>query len=162
MAMSGIKRLTFLLLTFVWLCPVAGHGHTSTEQVLELHTRNGKVIQFLLDERPVTTFADGMLNISAGEFSASYPLSDVLRYTYSSKLSSIKTVDADNVRIGYADNAVHVSGLSDGTRVMLYKIDGTVAKSVVVGNSVAVMDLSDLPSGVYIVSAGDTRLKIVK
>lgn len=160
--MSLRKCLAYLLLTFVWLCPVAGYGLTSTEQVLELHTGSGKVIQFLLDERPVTTFSDGMLNVSAGDFSASYPLSDVLRYTYSSRLSSLETVDADNVKIGYVNSVVHVSGLADGSRVTLYKIDGTVVKSVVAESRNAVMDLTGMASGVYIVSAGDARLKIVK
>lgn len=159
------KRLSLFLiyLLFMALCPGLCFGQESYEQLLKLHNTDGKIICFQLKDEPVTTFSDGMLVVRAGDFSASYPLENLVKYTFATEYSSIQSVDAaQRINIGFINNIVSVMGLEAGANVCVYGVDGSLIDSVIATDEVTVMDLNGFQSGVYIVKAENARLKILK
>lgn len=158
------EMISFLFYCFsVILLPSLCFAQTNGKQVLRLHTVDGKTINFQLDEMPVTTFSEGMLNIRAGEFAASYPLESLEKYTFVSDFSGIGSVESQStINIGFINNIISVTGLNYGERISVYGVDGTLVGSVSATDSVTVMDISDFQSGVYIVKAENARLKILK
>lgn len=159
-----IKNLLQLFL-YLWIVsyPTTCIGQSDSEQILQLHTKTGKIIQFSLSRNPVTTFSDGMLTVKTGDFSASYPLTELLKYTYTSELSAIKSIDAiSRINIGFINNIVSVSGLAIGEKVDIYGVDGTLVKSATATPDVTKIDISHFQTGIYIVKAENARLKILK
>ncbi|WP_300502931.1 T9SS type A sorting domain-containing protein [uncultured Duncaniella sp.] len=159
------KRLSLFLiyLLSMALWPGLCFGQESTEQLLKLHNTDGKIICFQLKDEPVTTFSDGMLVVRAGDFSASYPLENLVKYTFATEYSSIQSVDAaQRINIGFINNIVSVIGLEAGAKVCVYGVDGSLIDSVIATDEVTVMDLNGFQSGVYIVKAENARLKILK
>ena len=156
-------RVIFHLIIPMILSALPALAENSVEQILQLHTRDGKVIKFSLSENPVTTFTEGMLNVSAGDFSASYPLANLLKYTFSSEISGLEAVGAEStVKIGWADNRVSVDGLAPGMTVNVYGIDGSCVATATGDRGVTCIDMTSYPTGVYIVRAENARMKILK
>lgn len=158
------RKIPYILISLVvWLFPVMCFSETGTSQILQLHTRPGKIIRFALSDNPVTTFSDGMLNVTAGEFLASYPLTDLIKYTYSSEISLIESVgESSAINIGFVNDIVSVTGLVPGEKVVVYGIDGTEVGFAVADGDVTRVDLSGFQTGIYIVKAESARLKILK
>lgn len=61
-----------------------------------------------------------------------------------------------------ATTTVTVSGAGEGTEISVYTIGGIKVKSVPSGGTGTIIDISSLPSGIYIVTVGTERLRMIK
>lgn len=157
------KLLNLVILLWVIINAFNCVAETGSEQILQLYTRNGKIIRFALSDNPVTTFSDGMLRVTAGEFSAEYPLTDMIKYTFTSEISGIESIDADSlIKIGFVNNKVSVSGVPVNEEINIYGIDGRIITMVEVTDSITVIDMSGYQNGIYVIKAGNARLKVLK
>ena len=136
----------------------------STATALTVHIKDGSEVTFLLSEQPAVTFSDGYLLITSSDAEMSYPLSDVVKFTFK---DADETTGIDNTSVGEASFAfdggsVVVSGLKAGSNARVFATDGTTLHSEEVSGDSWSYSLSSLPSGVYIVSINGKTFKIAK
>lgn len=131
---------------------------------LVVWAKNGTKTYFDLAENPKTTFEDNDLVITCESMTISYPLDQVLRYTYESVSADIDNISLKKiVRISQRNDTLIMENLKQGTIVSLHTVDGKLVKAHTTGNSRSVaISLSDCPSGVYIVKANDVTYKMMK
>ena len=107
-----------------------------------------------LSDKPETSFSDGLLWLKTDKVSVSYPLTDVLRYTFEGPMTAI---DSPSVRLGElrfmeGKDAMAFDGLPEGTTLELYSLDGKKLSTVKALNGQrTVVSLANHPAGTYIV-----------
>ena len=125
-----------------------------------------KKVFFNLTEEPQTTFENGNLVIRTSRTTVSYPLTNVLRYTYEG--GTITDVGEAKVHPGEMrflqnDDTMAFDGLPEGMRLDVYTLDGLKVKTVQAQNGQrTTISLADQPAGTYIVKAGDATFKFLK
>jgi hypothetical protein len=134
-------------------------------QRLVVWLKDGKKVYHDLTDKPETTFSEGMLWLKTDKVSVSYPLTDVLRYTFEGPMTAIETPSArpGEIRFLQGHDAMAFDGLPDGTSLALYSLDGKQLSTMKAqGGKRTVISLANYPSGVYIVKMGDAAFKFVK
>lgn len=140
----------------------------STDSVatsLIVHTKDGSQVAFLLSERPKVSFSDGYLLITSSEADATYPLSDVLMFTFEeieSEATGLSLLPADETSFALEGGAIVVTGLKEGSTAKVYTIGGIMIHSEKVDGGTWTYSLSSLSSGVYIISINGKTFKIAK
>ena len=132
---------------------------------LIVHTKDGSQVAFLLSERPKVSFSDGYLLISSSEADATYPLSDVLMFTFEeieSEATGLSLLPADENSFALEGGAIVVTGLKEGSTAKVYTIGGITIHSEKVDGGTWTYSLSSLSSGVYIISINGKTFKIAK
>lgn len=93
------------------------------------------------------------------------PVVGVQRVTFSKKQST-EVGDAVVAQVRVYPNPVqeclHMSGLSEGSRVEIIALDGRVVKRVEAAGSELSIPVSDLSAGSYLLKTADTTLKFIK
>lgn len=151
-----------LLLTFVTTVTWAQDDAT---QRLVVWLKGGQKVYHELTDQPETTFSEGMLWLKTDKVSVSYPITDVLRYTFEGPMTAIESPSArpGEIRFLQGSDAMAFDGLPDGTSLALYTLDGKqLATMKAQGGQRTVISLANYPSGVYIVKMGDVAFKFVK
>lgn len=153
-----ILKFAFLLLLFGSGCIVNAEA-----QKLVVWMKSGEKVLYDLEEQPKTTFANAELTITTSSVSVSYPLSQVLRYTYDLSTSGIGNVDKGFLRISQKENDLIFENLKPNTSIMIYSLDGVLmaTEPTVDGNATRI-SLAGYPTGVYLVKAGEVTHKFVK
>lgn len=135
-------------------------------QRLVVWQKSGQKVYFDLNEEPETTFEDGNLVIRSSRTMVSYPLTNVLRYTYEG--GTITDVGEAKTRPGevrFMQNADQMAfdGLLEGTILEVYTLDGVKIKTVKAqGGQRTVVSLADQAAGTYVVKAGEATYKFMK
>ena len=93
--------------------------------------------------------------------SVSYPLEDVLRYTYITNSTGIMQPEA-SVKVKQGRNSITFFNLKQDTKVNVYGTDGKLAKTVIVNSTETTVSLSELPLGVYVISANGATYKLAR
>ena len=127
--------------------------------------KGGQKIYHDLNDQPETTFSDGMLWLKTEKVSVSYPLTDVLRYTFEGAMTAIETplVRPGEMRFSQNNEAMAFDGLPDGTVLEVYSLDGKKISSVKAqGGQQTIISLAKHPAGTYIVKMGDAAFKFLK
>ena len=87
------------------------------------------------------------------------PLNDIGNYQVSNETTSIEHPLSD---AQYSEGKVTFSGLAERTHVNVYSMDGRLIRNISTAKSARVtVMLQDLPKGTFIISAGNSRIKIV-
>lgn len=87
------------------------------------------------------------------------PLNDIGNYQVSNETTSIELPQSD---AQYSEGKVTFNGLAEGAPVNVYAMDGKLIKRILTEKSTkATVMLQDLPKGTFIISAGNSRIKIV-
>ena len=158
------QRLLFLFILF-------GFGASSlwaqgdATQRLVVWLKGGQKVYHDLTDKPETTFSEGQLWLKTDKVSVSYPLTDVLRYTFEGPMTAIETPSSrpGEIRFLQGNDAMAFDGLPEGTSLALYSLDGKqLATMKAQGGQRTVVSLANYPSGVYIVKMGDAAFKFVK
>ena len=135
-------------------------------QRLVVWQKSGGKVYFDLTDEPETTFEEGRLVIKTSKTTISYPLTDVLRYTYEG--GTITDVGEAATRPGEVrymqnENAMAFEGLPAGTTLEVYSLDGVKVTTVkAVEGRRTTVSLANQPAGTYIIKAGDTSFKFMK
>ena len=160
-----MKQRLLLLSLLLSFAVTAMWAQSDATQRLVVWLKDGQKIYHDLNDQPETTFSDGMLWLKTEKVSVSYPLTDVLRYTFEGAMTAIETPSArpGEIRFLQGNDAMAFDGLPEGTSLALYSLDGKqLATMKAQGRQRTVVSLANYPSGVYIVKMGDESFKFVK
>ena len=135
-------------------------------QRLVVWQKSGQKVYFDLNEEPETTFEDGNLVIRSSRTTVSYPLTNVLRYTYEGgTITDVGDVKMRPGEVRFLQNAEQMAfdGLLEGVTLEVYTLDGVKIKTVKAqGGQRTVVSLADQAAGTYIVKAGEATYKFMK
>lgn len=154
------RTLVLMLLLIATLSSLAD------SQRLVVWQKSGQKVYFDLNEEPETTFEDGNLVIRSSRTTVSYPLTNVLRYTYEGgTITDVGDVKMRPGEVRFLQNAEQMAfdGLQDGTILEVYTLDGVKIKTVKAqAGQRTVVSLADQVAGTYIVKAGEATYKFMK
>ena len=154
-----------LLLSFLMAC-VIGVRAADKQNTLFVLTKGNVLHQFVLADKPKVTFEGTNLKVTCENASASYTfnLSDVIRFAYDEKSATgIDEVVAKPIDVMQEGDVLVVSQLKAGATVSVFALDGKLVRQLKPQRSGTYrLNLSELPSGLYIVKAGNTTYKITK
>lgn len=157
-----MKTRTLLLMLLL----IATLSSLADSQRLVVWQKSGQKVYFDLTEEPETTFEDGNLVIRTSRTTVSYPLTNVLRYTYEGgTITDVGDVKMRPGEVRFLQNAEQMAfdGLQDGTILEVYTLDGVKIKKVKAqGGQRTVVSLADQAAGTYIVKAGEATYKFMK
>ena len=136
----------------VLLCAAASSAFAASN-ALRVELTDGTTSTFVLSEKPKVTFSGSQMNIATADASASFERADVkaMNFTDASGIADVKG-DSDFL-YKYDGETFEAPGLE----ISVYSIDGKLS-----AGGLDSVSLSDLPSGVYAVKAGDRTIKILK
>ncbi len=157
-----IKKI-FLMMALV-LLPSMAVADDATQQLV-VWLKNGQKIRHDLADKPETRFFAGYLMLSTSKVSVSYPLTDVLRYTFEGDIPvvNVPSVRPGEIRVSQNDNAMLFDGLPDGTSVEVFSLDGKkLATQTAHAGQQTLVSLQRHTAGTYIVKVGDATYKFVK
>jgi len=158
-----MKKMLFLFAILLAM-PVVANAQTDTQRLV-VWLKSGQKVYHDLNDEPETTFSDGRLWLETDKVSVSYPLTDVLRYTFEGKLgpTSITKIRPGELSFSQGDDMMKFEGLAEGTRLELYSVDGKLlgVQQVRAGEP-SIVSLKGMPSGTYIVKVGEATYKFQK
>ena len=155
---------TKLILIMMLMEAATGLWAQDTQRLVVWKTNGEKIYHELTDE-PETRFNNGMLMLATKKVSISYPIAQVLRYTYEGRmpLVSVPTVKKGEVRFSQGTDEMRFEGLAGGTVLELYAPDGKLLRSQTAAEGQpAVVSVKGQPAGLYIVKVGDASYKFMK
>ena len=157
--LGGKLRLTLFALLLSILFPTVAKAD---DLVLQVWQADGKVMNISLNEQPVTTYSDGQLIIRTTKTTVTFPLEQVVKYTYADA-SGISSPESVGSKMSADGETITFTGLKANTPVYLYTVAGQLVNTVIAtGQSKTVVSVSKFPVGVYVVKANDMTFKITK
>lgn len=138
-----MKKLILSLLTL--FAATASWADTA----LFVHQKSGGVVEYAFSEKPVVTYSEGFLVISAEKASVSYPLSNMDKFTFGE-------VDEQVTRIVAPESMA-------AQPTFIYSIDGKLMRTYQPGeNGATSASVEGLPAGTYVIKNGKTSYKVLK
>lgn len=137
----------------------------SVVTVLTVHVKDGSEVSFLLSERPSVTYSDDYMLITSADAETSYPLSDVLKFTFEEidgEDTGIDSTIAAEASFSLDGGVIVVSGLKAGSTAQVFTLGGVMVHSESVDSGSWSYPLSSLSSGIYIISINGKGFKITK
>ena len=137
----------------------------TADKMLIVETSNDGVFSFILSENPTITFNNRTMLISSVSKSESFEIEDVKQYYFTDVPASIDLPQKSNeLRICRYDNGkIIILGLQTMPLVKIHSLDGKERRgNVSLSDDHAVIDLSPLSKGVYIISINNKDFKIYK
>ena len=164
--MKHSLRILLALFIVQLAMPMApARAEDTNTQRLVVWLKNGQKVYHDLTDEPETRFNNGMLMLSTAKVSISYPIADVVRYTYEGTMTAINApkVKPGEVRFSQGNDQMAFDGLTPGTQMQLYAPDGKLLRTQKAETGkTAVVSLKGLPSGLYVVKIGDASYKFMK
>lgn len=152
----------FYITLIVCLC--MGLFQYASAQKLIIWLSNGQQAIYALDKKPKTTFVGTDLVLETQSTSISYPLSQVLKYSYDLTPTSVEELKTDKATVlsRKGDNIV-IDGLNYGDVVNMYSVEGKLLSTVKASHDKRmVISLTGYPTGVYIFKFNGANYKITK
>ena len=156
-----------LLLSLLMAC-VIGVRAADKQNTLFVLTKGNVLHQFVLADKPKVTFEGTSLKVTCeNNASASYTfnLSDVVRFAaYDAKSATgIDEIQEEPAAISQEGDVLVISQVKAGATVSVFALDGKLVRQLKPQRSGTYrLNLSELPSGLYIVKADNTTYKITK
>ena len=156
--MKHLRRLLTMLLLLVAFKASA----TADNTVLVVELRDGNTANFLLADKPKITFTAQLMNIDSESFSMEFDRSDVKMYRFVNDdvTTSVETPAKPDAKVAY--NTLLLSGLDEGTEIVIYNINGMVVKQASAVDGNCSVSLDGLATGAYIVTFNNTTFKFLK
>ena len=154
-----MKRL-FLLL----FCLCMSSMMWAKDYLLVIDFIDGTDMSFALSTRPMLSFAEQKIIVSAEGQKTEIELVNVANFHFKEDVSDIRSphVDDEYTIVWQGDDQIVISNIKAGTMVRLYGIDGTFYPNCV--NTIddrQVVSLASLPKGIYLLNINNHRtLKI--
>lgn len=128
--------------------------------------KSGETVEHKFAVTPSATIEGADIVFNTDGAKVAYPMSDVEHLTFGkTEVSGIDNVAAPENSVAFAlgGGRLECSGMSAGTRLDVFTIDGRMAvSSVASAAGEASVDISQLPSGVYIASGAGKSFKFIK
>ena len=158
------QRITILSLLLALAVPALWAQDGATQKLV-VWLKNGQKVVHDLADKPETRFNAGYLMLSTSKVSVSYPLTDVLRYTFEGDIPvvSVPSVKPGEIRVSQNDNAMLFEGLPDGTNVEVFSLDGKkLSTQTAHTGQKTLISLQRQPAGTYLVKVADATYKFMK
>lgn len=157
-----MRKLNLLiLLLLAWPIGMLADDLLAT---LIVTTKNGSETTFFLKDKPQVKFEGANLKVTSSAGDVTFALADVLQFTYAKKdpAGINETID-EKTEVTFQDDVLVISQIKAGKTVSLYALDGKLIRQLKPQRSGTYrLNLSELPSGLYLVKADNTTYKITK
>ena len=159
-----MKKILLTFMLFAFAATMFANG----KDVLSVLMKDGTSVYFLLAEKPYITFQNDEMKIVSDTDEALVKRTLVERFEFVNEIpTGIEDVEEQNeqLRANFKldGDAVYITGLASGSKVVLYAMDGRVVNSsVAAADGCVTLSLNTLPSGIYIVKYNDTAIKFIK
>ena len=156
-----MKKSNLMPLTVVLLLVLCSSGRLNAQSLVLWHP-NGSTTVIELFNQPLVQFSGDKVLVTSPVINLEYDKNDVVRFTYKDIDTKISTPEA-RTDIEQKDGQIIFHNVSSADKVAIYKADGIrvpVQFSFKGGN--AVLPLSSLPSGVYLLSVNGRTSKFTK
>jgi len=133
-------------------------------ETLIVQMKNGSENAFFLKDKPKVTFEGSNLKVSASTGDVCFALADVLRFTYAKKSpTGISEQVEDRTGVAFEGDVLVISQLKANAVASIYTLDGKLIWQLKPQRTGTYrINLSELPSGLYIVKADNVTYKITK
>ena len=128
---------------------------------LLIKLNNGQTVTIQLDQLPVVVFDKEKLQIATTEAQFEYAYADVAGFDFDEKTTGIDQLNANQTRLRSLGNGEWA--IDGGGSISIFDLTGKRYDANVrnVGGS-AIISLSSMPAGVYVVRMSNQSFKIVK
>lgn len=151
--------LVFILLLLPFSMVIA----EDADSRLVVWRTDGSKIVYSLSEQPKTTFTSEGVVITTNTVSVTYPLTQIVKYTYEDIASGIESVTNDGrILVSQDGYNFKFSNLKENTLVQVYSVNGSLISTHKSEGKQISISLRDHANGVYIIKVGDTSYKVIK
>ncbi len=156
------------LLRFIFaslLAVMSSTLHAADEvETLIIQLKNGTENEFFLKDKPKVTFEGTNLKVSAETGDISFALADVLRFTYAMRSpTGISEQVEDPTGVTFEGDILVISQLKANAVASIYALDGKLIRQLKPQRTGTYrINLSKLPTGLYLVKADNVTYKITK
>lgn len=161
-----MEKLFGFMVTIALLLMVAPQVMKAANEVetLIVLMKNGTETAFFLQDKPKVTFEGTNLKVSATSGDVTFALADVQRFTYEMRSSTgISEQVAESTAVTFDDGILVVSQLKANSSVSVYALDGKLIRHLKPQRTGTYrLNLSELPTGLYLVKADNITYKITK
>lgn len=152
------NRFTLLLLA-VLMIPVAADAQA---QILVLWHADGTTTDVDLNSEPKVTFTDNTLQIRSYILDMEYPAEEIVRFTFKGHGTGIAT-PKDNAGYQQQDGRIVFHHVTASDNIAIYRPDGIrIPVCLTFDGSGAVLPLSSLPKGTYVLSVNGRTSKFIR
>lgn len=120
-------------------------------------------ILFPVLDKPVITLIETTVNINSDSKAYSAEIADIMDFSFiGDSLNEVTSISKCNKGIEYYGNSIIIKGLSRGETVSLFDLNGMTISKYMSNEEDMVIDLNQIPTGVYILSTKNANYKIKK
>lgn len=160
--MNAFRKLPMRLMAAALLLGSASILRAQENSTLVLWHADGTQTRIELFKQPRVTFGDGTVDIISPVLSESYPAANVLKFTYEGQGTGISDAQADQPYSSDGERILFDPKVSPD-QIALYTSDGVrVPVRIRQTSRGAVLPLSSVPTGVYMLSVNGKTSKFVK
>ena len=152
------KKLSLILLFVAFLSLTA----SAQDPTLVIHKSDGQVLEVELFTMPRVQMTTDKMTIKSAVLDLEFAKSDVVGFTYKNISTGIRTVHPE-MTFRIDEDQVTFRGVPEANAVMVYDISGVrLPVRLTIHDNEAVLPLSQLPHGVYIVNINGKSFKILR
>ena len=162
--MNAIMKKTVLQRFAAMLVMVMlGIAAQAQVQYLIVTHSDGAASEFALADAPVVTCQNGTLEVTTAHQTLAIALSEVENYHFTETLpyTAIDEVKTDDTKPLIEAGHARFENLPEGTTVNIFTIDGRRAGSAIATDGSVDIDLTNLGTGIYILSTPKASYKII-
>lgn len=149
------------LLTLILLLALFSSSVTKA-QTLVLHHADGTTTDVQLYTQPQVKFQNDKVLITSTVLNMEYPKSDILRFTYKGSFTGISSPTA-KANYTEQDGQLVFNGVKSQDKIAVYTVSGIrVPVTIQRSGDTAVLPLSAIPSGVYLLNVNGKTSKFTK
>lgn len=163
---TNMKKYIVSLLAVFAMGLTASAQHIDKHYTMHVTSVGGSTVDFEFDNEPVMTFNGGEMTISsAADADVKFQMDNVVSVTFSGVAAGIATVKdgGSKINVSVSDGKIVVSGMAANAKVSVYDVGGAlVANATSDANGQAVVNISNLGKGVFVVSTPANSFKFTK
>ena len=149
------------LLTLILLLALFSSSVTKA-QTLVLHHANGTTTDVQLYTQPQVKFQNDKVLITSTVLNMEYPKENILRFTYKGSFTGISG-PTDKANYSEYDGQLVFNGVKSQDKIAVYTVSGIrVPVTIQRTGDTAVLPLSAIPSGVYLLNVNGKTSKFTK
>lgn len=156
-----MKTMTLLLLSLAIGFAMEAAGQINQ---LTLWEKDGTKVDYYLNGNPKITFTDTHAVISSNGVEVNYPLQEIERITYGENaMTALNDIEGGVGDFNFDGNTLLFHEIEAGTVVSVYSLNGALLLKDAVGKTGRyALELSGIPTGIYLVNINGATYKIIK
>ena len=141
----------------LFLMPALSSVRAANVEYLTLNV-SGSPVEIILAEHPVITYTDNTLHIQTAKETIDVPINQISGVAFS-ETSGIKSIENQQFQI--QEGSIYFQRLPKGSKVCIFTTNGIeVMSSIVNDYGQTIINISDLPKGIFVVKSATQSFKI--